>query len=144
MKQLRGRFLPLLAICMFIVLIAGALFIINFKKNNSAYLQNTTINIQDIPRCSSTPNFDPGPHTMSRVIDLDPSIPIESKPSFVIKRANGNYEMIYYSVEEQIVKYFEALKEKYCLVVSSPPTCLMGHYPGEPPGREPCIVPTQN
>jgi hypothetical protein len=93
--------------------------------------------------CSSTPNHDPGPHTNFKVTDLDPTIPIESKPAYVIEHENGEYELIYYSTEEQLDDYFKKLQGSYSLSGNAPPTCMMGHYPGEPPGREPCVIPTE-
>ena len=92
--------------------------------------------------CSSTPNHDPGPFSYSKVTDLDPTIPIESKPSYMIEHNNGKYELIYFSTEEQLANYFQTLQGSYCRLGSAPPACLMGHYPDEPPGREPCVVPT--
>jgi hypothetical protein len=92
--------------------------------------------------CSSLPNFDPGPNPISQITDLDPTIPIDSKPDYIIKHLNGGYESIYYSTEEQLTDYLKTLKVGYCLASSAPPACLVGHYPGEPPGRKPCIVPT--
>jgi hypothetical protein len=128
------RFLPFLIIGIFIILLLLVTILsIKSSKDNSAYI-NTLL------KCE----FDPGPIKASQFIDLDPTIPHDSKPTFLIKRANGDYEMISFSTDEQIVKYLKTLKENFCFVASFLPACMVGHYAGEPPGREPCIVPTPN
>ena len=97
--------------------------------------------LQKLPICSGTPGFDTGPHTIDKITDLDPTFPEDSKAGFVIYHLDDTFEEIDYSSDAQLEKYLKSLKN-YCLVTDFPPACLMGHYPGEPPGRKPCTVPT--
>ncbi len=107
--------------------------------------------------CISMPFYDPGqyviaPTTLPQatgpkvkfadVIDLDPTIPDDSKWALVIRRLNGDYEYAAYSTEEQKEEYVKSLHVGDCWSTTIPPPCLMGHFPGEPPGRKPCTVPT--
>jgi hypothetical protein len=102
--------------------------------------KDTTVYINTLLKCE----FDPGPIKASQFIDLDPTIPHDSQANFLIIRANGDYEMISFSTDEQIVKYLKTLKEKFCFTALFPPACMMEHYGGEQPGRTPCIIPTPN
>jgi hypothetical protein len=107
--------------------------------------------------CTSMPFYDPGQYVIApttypqatgpklkfaQVIDLDPTIPDDSKAAVVIRRLNGDYEYAVYSTEEQKEEYLKSLHVGDCWTTSIPPACLMGHFPGEPPGRKPCTVPT--
>jgi hypothetical protein len=106
---------------------------------------NRLIASQNIPFLTGTPplcNDGPGPHIASRFVDLDPSIDMESKIEMYVKRLDGQYEMVFASTEEQMNNYFKTLRVGECWLGAAPPTCMMGHYPGEPPGRKPCTVPT--
>jgi hypothetical protein len=98
--------------------------------------------LQKLPICSRTPGFDSGPHTMDKIKDLDPTFPADSKAGFIIKYLDDTYEEIDFSTQEQLEKYLKSLNNNYCLVTDFPPSCLMGHFPGEPPGRKPCTIPT--
>jgi hypothetical protein len=97
--------------------------------------------LQKLPICSSTPGYDSGPHTMDKITDLDPTFPEDSKAGFIIKHLDDTYEEIDFSTQEQLEKYLKSLNN-YCLVTDFPPACAMGHFPGEPPGRKPCTIPT--
>ncbi len=107
--------------------------------------------------CTSMPFYDPSQYVIApttfpratgpkvkfaQVIDLDPTIPDDSKAALVIRRLNGDYEYALYSTEEQKEEYLKSLHVGDCWATSIPPACLMGHFPGEPPGRKPCVVPT--
>ena len=119
-----------------VILLPLVVFLINrFVSSNEG------LDVRKTPICSSTPGFDTGPHTMDKVTDLDPTFPEDSKGRFVIYHLDDTYEAIDFSTGEQLEKYLKSLNN-YCLVTNFPPDCLMGHYPGEPPGRKPCTVPT--
>jgi len=98
--------------------------------------------LRKIPICGSTPGFDTGPHPMDKITDLDPTFPEDSKGRFVIYHLDDTFEAIDFTTDEQLEKYLKSLNNNYCLVTDFPPSCLMGHFPGEPPGRKPCTVPT--
>jgi len=91
--------------------------------------------------CSSTPGHDLGSHQIAKVTDLDPTFPSDSKGALLIKHQDNNYEEIDYSTDEQIKKYSNSFKSGDCLAAILPPACMVGHYPGEPPGRKPCTIP---
>ena len=118
-----------------IVLLLGVFFI------NRLISSDEWLDLQKLPICSSTPGYDSGPHTMDKITDLDPTFPEDSKAGFIIKHLNDTYEEIDFSTQEQLEKYLKSLSN-YCLVTDFPPSCLMGHFPGEPPGRKPCTIPT--
>ncbi len=107
--------------------------------------------------CSNMPFYDPsqdvvapttfpqatGPKLrFARVIDLDPTIPDDSKGALVVRRVNGDYEYALHATEEQKEGYLKSLHVGDCWRTSVLPACLLGHFPGEPPGRKPCVVPT--
>jgi hypothetical protein len=107
--------------------------------------------------CTSMPFYDPSQYVIypttfpqatgpkvkfAQVIDLDPTIPDDSKAALGVRRLNGDYEYALYSTEEQKDEYLKSLHVGDCWATSIPPGCLMGHFPGEPPGRKPCTVPT--
>ena len=107
--------------------------------------------------CMSMPFYDPGqfvvvptiyPQTagpkvkFAAVIDLDPTIPEDSKATVLIRRLDGEYEYAFYATQEQREGYLKSLHIGDCLVNDISPACLAGHFPGEPPGRRPCTLPT--
>jgi hypothetical protein len=79
---------------------------------------------------------------MDKIKDLDLTFPADSKAGVIIKYLDDTYEEIDFSTQEQLEKYLKSLNNNYCLVTDFPPSCLMGHFPGEPPGRKPCTSPT--
>ncbi len=83
-----------------------------------------------------------GPNISSRIVDLDPTIPLDSKASFSISLTNRTSVEILFSNESQVLEYLRELDNFSCFFGNAPPGCMMGHYPGEPPGRKPCTFPT--
>jgi hypothetical protein len=98
--------------------------------------------LQGMPPYCNNIVVGPGAYIESRIVDLDPSIDAESKASAMIRRFNGEWERVYYSRTEQMNDYLKTLRLGECWSGGIPPACIMGHYPGEPPGRKPCTYPT--
>jgi hypothetical protein len=108
----------------------------------------TPIFLETPPLLRGTPPYcnnivvGPGAYVESRIVDLDPTIDIDSKASAMIRRFSGEWERVYYSRTEQMNDYLKTLRLGECWSGGVPPACVMGHYPGEPPGRKPCTYPT--
>lgn len=104
-------------------------------------LENLPAPLNTLPICSSMPNYTPeqGVIKPSRVIDLDPTTPMDSKAATIIRRWNGEYEEAFYSTMEQDDEYRKTFRLGDCLWGGIPPACIMGHFPNEPP-RTPCAV----
>ncbi len=98
--------------------------------------------IIEIPVCACVQELDPGPYECSETVDLDPSFPEDSKGSTNIRKNDGQIICFYYATAEQRNEYLRTLPPGSCLLSGAPPGCLIGHYPGEPPGRPTCTVPT--
>lgn len=118
------------------------LLLVVFFMNRLSYSDEEFASyLQKLPICSRTPGFDTGPHSIDKITDLDPTLPVDSKAGLVIYHLDNTFEEIDYASDTRLEKYLKSLNN-FCLVTDFPPACLMGHYPGEPPGRKRCTVAT--
>ena len=150
--MIKRKFPPVyLVISALFLLIVIILIVVNANSlgNLLGIYPNSTSETPDfiysLKQCASLPGYEPsGPFIPSRIVDLDPSIPRDSKGDFLIILTNKQKVDIYFATDSQIDEYLKELNNIDCFFQSFPPDCMTGHYPGEPPGFKTCTVPTQN
>jgi hypothetical protein len=141
-RKIGFAYLLLLPVLILILIVLILLTLANRAPVYSTNFTNISGFVKSVRLCSDFPSYETRPVKPDRIVDLDPTIPQDSKATFDILLTDQKKVEIYFTTESQIIAYLKEIDNVDCFLGDSPPFCTMGHYPDEPPGRQPCIVPT--
>lgn len=113
------------------LVIAGIIFLLLIVFSISRLTRQVeTFDIQKIPTCADVAiGLTSSRNTVDKTTDLDPSIPMDSKASYIIRHVNDTNEVIFYSTNVQVSDYLRTINDHFCILAGFPPTCTMGHQP---------------
>jgi hypothetical protein len=141
-RKIGFAYLLLLPILILILIVVILFTIANRVPAYSTNFTNISGFVKSVRLCTDFPSYNAAPEKPARVVDLDPSIPLDSKATFELLLTDQKKVEIYFTTEAQIVAYLKELDNIDCFLGDAPPLCRMGNYPGQPSDRQPCIVPT--